>query len=517
MKKNNNKIKYFFKNVVFTKKFGFFAFFGFLITILITMLGIKISNKFKPSFYCYQSYMSPKNIKKINQKFDYKEFGEIAEFNKAILTNKAVAGIGSDSQTVNLIKRNALKKIDYEKIFGKGIKTPKAFLRKEIWDHLLEYDEYLKTDYWGNKFKDEHGNEENRHLWQYFLPYYSQDAIIAYNPSKINKELKDVVFPKMVDNKAPMIDILKTLSKEGYDSWAITNSIRDNLIYGSAYRSKLTSGSQIDDESNGNVYSTTYELLINNFVKLIHDGTGYSVNNDKHINFKSDGLELLNLLLNPHSKINAAIMYNGDGIDAFYSEDNFKNVANGTIRYVRPLKNLLLVDGFVINNNKNSKLDDAVYDIAKQTWMSNYQKLYQAGVAKFGTNVYEVFNNPDTDENKTKLDIIFQDAMQQLAQEKENNEIEISKQYPDSEQRPTYFENGHNSGFDNFNYIGYTPTNLLEYQFVYDNYFEEDEDKDLEQRAKRLYRIEGEHISIKPISDDLFSELSVYYNKLIKG
>ncbi|MGP1451176.1 MAG: hypothetical protein ACTTJO_00155 [Metamycoplasmataceae bacterium] len=513
----NSKIKKFFKHKIFTKTFAFFAFIIGLFAILISMISIKISNKFKPSFYGYQSYMSPENIKKINQKFDYKEFGEISEFTKAILTNKAVAGIGSDSQAVNLIKKNVLKKIDYEKIFGKGIKSPEAFLRKDIWEHMLSYDKYLTTDYWGNVYKDENGNPKPRHLWEYFLPYYSQDTIIAYNPSKLKKPAKDVNFKNVDANGTlPMIDILRTLKEEGYNSWAITNAIRDNLIYGSAYQANLEDDEKKDTEATGSVYPDTYEELIKNFIKLIQDGTSYSVNDDKHINFKSDGLELLNLLLNPNSKINAAIMYNGDGIDAFYSEDNFKNVKNGTIRYIKPRKNLLLVDGFVLANNKNKNIDNEVYEIARKTWMSNYTKIYQVAKDVYKDKSTEILNNPNSVEHLDKIKNIYKIAKEQILQEQKILQDNLNKTYPNEENRPSIYESNSNPGFQNFNYIGYTPTNRLEYEHIYENYFE-NEDKDFEQRAKKLYEITGKHISIKPISDDLLSELSVYYNKQIKG
>ncbi|MCU9932060.1 hypothetical protein NW733_05365 [Mycoplasmopsis felis] len=72
------------------------------------------------------------------------------------------------------------------------------------------------------------------------------------------------------------------------------------------------------------IVKVLYEILIDSFVDLIKDGTGFDIRNNKHITLKGDGLEIVNDLINPNRPdINAAIMYNGDAIDSYYGSDNF--------------------------------------------------------------------------------------------------------------------------------------------------------------------------------------------------
>ncbi|WAM06299.1 hypothetical protein ONA24_02595 [Mycoplasmopsis cynos] len=106
----------------------------------------------------------------------------------------------------------------------------KLSLRKEIWNHI-------------NKYKLQNNDE----LWEYFYPYFSQDMVIAYNikkvPLKKSNNYGAIDFSKYKnkfkndDIKDPLaiINVLKILSENNYDKWYITDAIRDNLLYGSAY------------------------------------------------------------------------------------------------------------------------------------------------------------------------------------------------------------------------------------------------------------------------------------------
>lgn len=333
----------------------------------ISILGITIAYKyslnFKPGFYNYRSYMSNKNIEKISNVFEYKQFNEINEFNTALISNRAVAGIGSDFQAVSLIKKGKLGKINYSKLFNMpNLKEEdyeealQTILRPEIWEHLNAYNEDLKTNEFGEKFNNP------KYLWQYFMPYYSQDAVIAYNILKnpikpenlLDTETGELNFEKyrrLNFDPNKMVNIMKILSENGFNNWVITDAMRDNLLYGSSYSLNLKTQERDDNQFTGKVFEDTFKTLVDNFTALIKDGTGFSVNDTNNINFKGDGLELLNDLINPNSKINAAIMYNGDAIDAYYSTDNFESVEDGSsIRIIRPIKNILLLDGLVISS-----------------------------------------------------------------------------------------------------------------------------------------------------------------------
>ncbi|WP_322961139.1 hypothetical protein RRG43_01480 [Mycoplasmopsis cynos] len=364
------------------------------ISVLCAIAVTKITTKFKPSFFNYKSYMSEQNINKINETFDYKEFDEINEFSNALINNKAAAGIGSEFLAAELVKKHLIGKIDYSVLLNlpelsgyleydslnekikqnkftneqekakiiakfnivkqKKIKIKqlvKLSLRKEIWNHI-------------NKYKLQNNDE----LWEYFYPYFSQDMVIAYNikkvPLKKSNNYGAIDFSKYKnkfknnDIKDPLaiINVLKILSENNYDKWYITDAIRDNLLYGSAYwplpnsrtEKNFTGNVSNADDNNNQVY----KILIDSFADLIKDGTGYEIKDNKHITFKGDGLEIVNDLINPaRPDVNASILYNGDAIDAYYGSDNFPNVVgDGEIRGIKPKQNILLLDGYVVSS-----------------------------------------------------------------------------------------------------------------------------------------------------------------------
>lgn len=50
-------------------------------------------------------------------------------------------------------------------------------------------------------------------------------------------------------------------------------------------------------------------------------------------------------LIEPKQKrFDAAILYNGDALDAYYSDDNYKSIKSNMIRFIRPKENFMLLD-----------------------------------------------------------------------------------------------------------------------------------------------------------------------------
>ncbi|QDF64924.1 hypothetical protein [Mycoplasma nasistruthionis] len=262
-------------------------------------------------------------------------------------------------------------------------KTLQTVLSKQVWDHLSSYDKVLEVDYLGKTI--------NAHLWEYFFPYYIQDMVVAYNVKKtpIDDAKKD-------ENDA--IDLSKYQDQPGYEgetnsiinalkivkdniknkSWIITDAIRDNMLYGSSYWLKAD-GQRTSADFTGEVTDETYKSLIDSFTNLIQDGTGYSAKDSKHITFNGDGLEVLETLVNPtRNDVAAAIMYNGDAIDAYYAEDNFPNndkVADGDIRVIKPKQNILLVDGFILSSANSNADNDAYIEAARESFLDNLPTL----------------------------------------------------------------------------------------------------------------------------------------------
>ncbi|WAM03538.1 hypothetical protein ONA22_00415 [Mycoplasmopsis cynos] len=344
----------------------------FIAIIVFLLVGFKVGTPFKPTFYNYKSYISKVNETKINQSFDYKTFNEIDEFTVGLINNKAIAGIGSDFQTINLIKKGYIKKVNFEKLLNRKINDSnelKQILQKIytpiVFKHLESYDEELKTDEFGNLYN------KPKHLWEYFVPYFQQDGVIAYNSLKASDKSNEFIsnekiienYKKVInkssitnfkDNIKPysLFNILNTLKNNNYNNLVITDAVRVNMLYGSPY--KFTNN-KIVSNYGSIVNENNYKILVDSFIDLIQNSTNKKID-DKAISFNGDGLEILRSLIDPSRKdITASIMFNGDALDAYYSEDNGFNIKDknqdiipvpkGTIKVIKFSENVLLVDG----------------------------------------------------------------------------------------------------------------------------------------------------------------------------
>ncbi|WP_322900896.1 type 2 periplasmic-binding domain-containing protein [Mycoplasmopsis felis] len=441
------------------KKFKRFIIFGasllFLSTIFTTTLTLKKNKSFKPSFYNYKSYMSDDNIEHLNNTFDYKEFDEINQFTNALINNKAAAGIGSDFLAAELANKGLISKLDYSILLN--LPELKNYLKYD--DYLKEFNELniqlkntkdqeqkaslnnkilkiqqnlndskkakelikqyvkltLRPEIWNHL--NSYNLNDNNELWEYFYPYYSQDMVIAYNIKKVSinpenlDENQSIDISKYIDkfintepnkeiiqNPYSIINLLKIISENGYDKWVITDAVRDNMLYGSSYwplpngrtNEKFTGIVQEEDNN-----SKPYEILIDSFVDLIKDGTGFDIRNNKHITLKGDGLEIVNDLINPNRPdINAAIMYNGDAIDSYYGSDNFPNqVEDGEIRAIKPNQNILLVDGLVLSNKLNQETKDDFMHNISTGYYSYLSKVIQKYKSIFNQDLEQNFDN----------------------------------------------------------------------------------------------------------------------------
>ncbi|UWV77909.1 hypothetical protein NW070_00385 [Mycoplasmopsis cynos] len=238
--------------------------------------------------------MSKVNEAKINQSFDYKTFNEIDEFTVGLINNKAIAGIGSDFQTINLIKKGYIKKVNFEKLLNRKINDSnelKQILQKIytpiVFKHLESYDEELKTDEFGNLYN------KPKHLWEYFVPYFQQDGVIAYNSLKASDKSNEFIsnekiienYKKVInkssitnfkDNIKPysLFNILNTLKNNNYNNLVITDAVRVNMLYGSPY--KFTNN-KIVSNYGSIVNENNYKILVDSFIDLIQNSTNKKI------------------------------------------------------------------------------------------------------------------------------------------------------------------------------------------------------------------------------------------------
>ncbi|WP_416754870.1 hypothetical protein ACM0JF_01400 [Mycoplasma sp. 654] len=572
---------------------------SFIIALVVILLSVfKFSHPFKPAFYNYKSYMSKTNIDKIQKDFTYKTFDEINEFTNALVNNKAIAGIGSDFQAIDLIKKGHIKKIDFKKLF-KSVDHANfdeellnklsdtqflANVLKEIYspivfNHLASYDDELTTDIHGKKLATP------AHLWEYFIPYYAQDGMIAYNKSKaINgKEINDNALIANANALSEqyqttiqpysLLNELNLISKSGYGNYIITDAIRTNMLYASGYdfqNNKLTL-----EPFTGTSTEQNYKNQIVQFGNLIQAATSYPISNSRYITLDGDGQNIVARLLDPSNKqTDSGIVYNGDMLDMYYSDNNYDTVSNGTVEGLKIGQNVLLVDGIVIRNDVDSNYETKLYKTLNESVLENLTwhfsktnnsidlnqtykkyslKIYQdyldsvlkpifKDIAKYAViekRLIDLYSETLDDINKLNLydefvlDELLNDNLikqnfilysDKLFKTKDINHLKeliinlINHVDLANEQfAPVVAEKYAN--LNNFDFINYTPTTYLDYLFIKRNYFIEDNKVD--QKALAIYEIEDKngikHFAIKGVSEELLSQISTFYFTQYKG
>ncbi|QKT05594.1 hypothetical protein [Mycoplasma sp. OR1901] len=555
-----------------------FGLIGAAITIT-TITILKVNKKYKPAFYNYKSYINESLIDKFNEKFEYKTFNEVSEFTAALNNFKVAAGIGSDFQAITLIKKGLIQPINFSKLLKLQIKNDeelKNILKKiytpDVFKHLESYDDQLLEDAYGNKF------EKPKHLWKYFVPYYAQDGIIAYNPLKNNNNIlnkDDFTKNNIYDNS--ISNVLDTISKNNYKDLVITDAVRVNMLYGST-----------EQKNDSKINENNYKQSINDFINTIENSTNTSISSGNYISFNSDGQGIIASLLDKKRiDVNAAIMYNGDALDAYYSEGNgftiYDNeqkkeieIPNGTIQTIKFKNNILLVDGLVVAKGINSSLEDDLYstlnstiynDMAaayNNTTIEHYQlKMYDEylnnlyrdkiitdynnknlrGVLKFDEfkselrDIYlkglkQEFNNDilksfneyvmnKFNNDETLKDSLFETLDSSISDEEKIDQISFKLSHIDflNEKYYEFLEDKY-PNYVNFDFINYTPTNIAEYELIKRNYFVND-DNTFDYKALEIYQISDQdgsivHNSINGVDDKLDSLLTTYYYSKIK-
>lgn len=474
------KIALFIKNKIFWT-------FILLVSVISTFIGVliyKAQNPYKPAFFNYSSYISEKTREEMEKTFTYKEYGTVLEFKNALEKEQAAAGILPASEAARLVKEDRIRKIDFNSVFNlegdKRLQNPndvKKFLQNIVtpitWKQLESYDEYLK-----NTLNKKTNKNEDRHLWEYFVPYYSQEYVIAYSSHKNDGKLLEGVN----DYELSWFDILSKLKELGYQNIVIVNDLRNNTVLGTT---RLLSKNKADVflENKGKLTLEDYADQLDSFQKLVEESLDVKITQHDKVLFESDGSKLLDKLIVTDSNVNIGILFNGDGLDAFFSEDNNKDVAEGSVRIIKPKESIITLDGITISSS--------VSDQEAHEYFAALNKLIYH---------YEKFINYDDFEDYSKLE----EYLEQHKKSEENDEG-VSEEVID------YDALGFTSNFD---FINYTPVYKIEYNYFLDNYFEGETGK----LAKDIYKIDGSRaIFLEPIDKQLDARTRIKFNNIVSG
>lgn len=474
----NTKIKkWFLKSSIFA---GLFSAIGLVVYF-------KVQTPFKPVVYNYESYISKTGKERIDQDFNYREFGDLSEFTRAIEDNRTIAGVGSDFQIARLVQKKLLQKINYAKLFpnwdvASAFKIPDNYstltkeakqefidkkraafvkmFRPEIVAHIDKYDKYMHDDQ-GKPIDVDHDGIPDR-FWEFFIPYYTQDKVMAYTIGDYEVDGKDKNgydikvrknMRKFMDNWSPeekkeiqekgiqfndqsLAGIGAALRKHGYKYFEWTESMFDNLLIGTEKLNEY--GTEINEKN--------YKQIVDAFINYIGTISGHPYTDLKHNVFKTSGLELANSVIDPSLNQDVGLLYNGDALDANFSKDNYEILEEeNTIRIIRPKNNLTLLDGWVI-------LASTPEDTTNKLYHTLYESIFKG-------------------EDFTLDEMLKHTAVETKYNWKLNDETE---KYEKQSGQGYSFDFSSVPSMENFDYINYTPTFQKSYDFFRKFYFNDD-------------------------------------------
>ncbi|MGX9383575.1 MULTISPECIES: hypothetical protein [unclassified Mycoplasma] len=544
---------------------------------LFAILGVsfKISSRYKPSIYNYESYMSKDLIHKINQKYSYRLFGEVNEFTRALDQGKALAGVGSDYQIAQLIYQNQIRKINYSKLNKNildwdDVKTKQqeednkakilSLFNDIVVKHMAKFDDFIKREIEQKNPKnvkikphllfDENnqyvgysvdGDDKKDEFYQYVIPYFYQDKIVAYNINKQSRPyIKDIenVEQKMLEIKnkdyADWNEIYQVLRNAGYHNYGWTNSFLDNLMLGSFYQNSLSHSDpnykQWIDKNHQLIPfdETNYKDSIEMFAKFVQKATGHDLKETKNNKLISNGLQLVTDLIDPDStKLDVGLMYNGDVLDAYYSNDNFASLEDGqSVGYIRPSENMLLLDAWIISTKTPKKEADNFLEYVSDILFTDLKY----SVKELEKLYYEEIE-------KKVVEQILSEKSNTLSEEEVKNSVKnamyVNPKDENSEINKEFFQDHYDvfsDSFDftdsiiNFDAINYTPTVKSTYEFIKKYYFR-NEDMTNDEKALDIYKVEENsenqgakiyHHIYQPTDNKLRSKIiQEYYNKTV--
>ncbi|MGL4343313.1 MAG: hypothetical protein ACRCRZ_01995 [Metamycoplasmataceae bacterium] len=412
-----------------------------IVVIFVVTISFKMANPYKPAIYNYAQYVNPIQISKIQKNYSYKEYKSVEDFEYAIENNKAIGGVTSDYAIVNLIKNNTIQKIDFKNNFD--IEDPRDFYTKVVNDQLSYYDQFLKG------VDNDHDGKDDK-MYEYVIPYFINNKVFAYNTNKIQKEEIDFSTTPLTHE-----NILKIFQENKAKIFSWTNNKIENAIVG--FEKEQNISTQITNNN--------YKTLVNNFANILKQGTSYNINDSQHNIFETDSDVLLQNVINPDNSIQVAYLYNGDALDAYYSEDNFSTVTQGTIKMIRPTNSLSILDAFVVSNSISKEDKNNLIKDVKTSLFDG----------KFNTKEELV------DLLTTDLDEFDYDKVASMA---------------------------------NFDYVNYTPTSKGEYDFIEEFYFLDEETNLPDEIALNFYKIEKAN-PIAPISKEVVSALRIYFKNIL--
>lgn len=427
------------------------------IGILIIIFVIKCAFPYKASIYFFSSYVDGETKSQINKKYNYKEYKSTEDFEYAISNNKAIAGVSSDYAIINMIKQGVISPISYlfNEIFGIDEDPSKHYINS-VNDQLSFFDQFLDDDIQNqlqNKYGHLYKEKKKFKFIDFVIPYFINDRVYAYDWTKfgLNKDNAQINV-KDYSVKGILESLFSSKNNKNNNTkmnW--TKNELENTIFGQEFYS--TKFDTIVNENN-------YQKYIDGFSKIIEEGTSVAMNDSSKNIFESDSDVVLNNLISPQSDFNAAVLYNGDALDAYYAHDNFTQIPKylNPIRIIRSKNNIKILDAFVVSS----------------------------GIDEF--------------EKKQLL--------------KDLNPIVFNGMFFDSEELEKHDDPYEIPGiFKIFNFVNYTPCSKTIYDYTLKNYFIDEKTNEVDKIAQQIFQVDNKAKPIYPINKNVASNLRSAFQK----
>ncbi|WP_369085793.1 hypothetical protein AB5V95_02520 [Metamycoplasma spumans] len=534
----------------------------FTFGILVLITALKLTNPYKVSIYNYESYLDKGIVNKLKKNYSYHVFTNLDEFTRAINNKKAVAGVGSDYQIAQLVLDKKLRKINFEKAFNRKFNSEDEITKlypelvneqfsyfdkwiiekikennpqntiQEKWE-TINYD-YFKPFLYYDQSKNNilgfeiDGKAGIDHFYQFLIPYFILDKMIVYN---IDKTPDETTSRNNIKENATFDDVSKQTTWEGiiklltskYKNPHIywTNWFLDNAMIGEFYGYESNKEpSYYANNQWKDINKSNYKQIIDYFVELVKNSTGFSIKNSNVNKLVTDGQELVSSIIEPkNGKSDISIMYNGDALDAYYGEDNFEILGTKPhISFIRPKNNYMNIDAWIISRDTEDKdankfLENMYHDVFKGSEYS-----YEEIEKQYINNVYELLMKNDKSKENEYKDNLFNNS--DLNKTKSLHEIDNNFFAENYNFFKEAFANENMPSILNFDTINYTPGFIGINEFLEKWYFL-DNNKKVDTVALEIFNPKSnktvKHRAYQPLDLELKTLVIDYYYQKTKS
>ncbi|WP_371246414.1 hypothetical protein ACA758_00090 [Mycoplasmopsis agassizii] len=433
-------------------------------------IGFKSVHPPKKVFLNFANYAADSNIAKISENFTYRTYADINDFRDQLLSQKIAAGITSSYQIFTFIELGLVRPINYDAFFnlegdaarGKAFYNAdwaRATYTDAVFQQLSFFDQFFQEEKLKKTLEERYGTDQPLHMWNFMVPYFTQDKILAYDyrdidQSKLTDQEKanfEIDFDTRIANSTTLTAQEKANGRDFKNLFTILrdfipqdsliqihDEMRDNIAYGSE-----DVVAQNQENFDGKLGLSTYQTYVNDFINNVQSGLNTTLKDTARILFNNDSSNILNSLVDQNLNTSVGVIYNGDALDAFFAVDNDDDLRNSSgydrtpIRIVNLKSRITLTDGYIIPSYLTDQEANEVARLAHQDIYDGWYAEDYNGISGLPTGLLGTYQDNDSTEEVAMYD---------------EDEESFSK-----------------PGFENFFFVNYTPPTKIANNIVFYN------------------------------------------------